>query len=320
METPKHRILVSDPLGREGLELLEAQGDVRLDVRPGMDRPTLLEAVAGADALVVRSATRADAEVVAAGKSLRVIGRAGIGVDNIDRAAAAARGIVVVNTPGANATATAEHTLAMLLAACRRIPAAHASVAAGEWRRADFVGVELSGRTLGVVGFGRIGRMVAERARAFGMQIVAYDPYVTAEAGAAAGAAMMDLEALLDAADVVTLHTIASPETHHLIDAAALARMKRGAILVNCARGSLVHAEALAEALRSGALRAAAIDVYEVEPPVGNPLIGLPGVVHVPHLGASTEEAQTAVSTEVARSVLAVLRGEPADGVVPPPA
>lgn len=314
-----HRILVSDPLGREGLDLLAAQDDVTLDARSGLDRAALLVAVAGADALVVRSATRADAEVIAAGARLRVIGRAGIGVDNIDRAAAAARGIVVVNTPGANATATAEHTMALMLAACRHIPAAHASVAAGEWRRADFVGVELAGKTLGVVGFGRIGRMVAERARAFGMRIVAHDPYVTAEAGAAAGATMRELGALLEEADVVTLHTIASPETHHLVDAVALARMKRGAILVNCARGSLVDAAALAEALRGGALRAAALDVYEVEPPVGNPLVGLPNVVHVPHLGASTQEAQTAVSTDVARSVLAVLRGEPADGVVPPP-
>ena len=312
-------ILISDPLGQEGLDLLAAAGDVRFTLQPGLGRPDLLAAVAGADALIVRSATRADAEVIAAGAKLKVIGRAGIGVDNIDRVAAAARGIVVVNAPMANATATAEHTLAMMLAACRQIPAAHASVAAGEWRRADFVGVELSGRTLGVVGFGRIGRMVAERARAFGMRIVAYDPYVTAEAGAAAGATMLALDALLSQADVITLHTIASPETYHLIDEAAIARMKPGAILVNCARGTLVDAAALARGLARGALRAAAVDVYEAEPPVGNPLIGLPGVVHVPHLGASTEEAQRAVSTDVVASVLAVLRGQPAEGVVPPP-
>lgn len=315
----RYRILVSDTLGQAGLDRLEAAEDADWRMEPGLAPEALRAAVAEIDGLIVRSGTTADAALVAAAPRLRVIGRAGTGVDNIDLAAAAEAGVTVVNTPTANSQATAEHTLAMMLAVSRHIAPAHASLKAGEWRRADFVGQELGGKALGVVGFGRIGRLVAERARAFGMRILAHDPYVDDAAGRAAGAdEMLGLDELFARADYITLHTAVTPETRGLVGAERLARVKEGAILVNCARGPLVDEAALAEALDRGPLARAALDVYEEEPPDGSPLIGRPDVLHVPHLGASTVEAQRAVATLVVDDVLRVLRGEAPDSPVRP--
>jgi len=304
------RILVADRLGETGLERLARAEDAVCDVRTGLDRPALLELIPDYDALVVRSDTRVDAELIAAGRCLRVIGRAGIGVDNIDVAAATARGVVVMNTPEANAIAAAEHTLMLMLAASRHAVAAHLSLAGGEWARSRFAGVELNRKTLGLVGFGRIARLVAARAQAFNMQVLAYDPYVSEEVGRELGVTLVDFEDLLAQADYVSLHAVASPETEQLIDAAAIARMKPGAIVLNAARGRLVDEAALAEALRAGRVRAAGVDVYgEEPPPPGHPLVGLAGVVHTPHLAASTIEAQADVAAQIADQVLEALRG-----------
>lgn len=311
------RILVADPLGAAGVARLREAG-AAVEMPGAMAREALLAAIGGYDALIVRSATRADADVLAAGRPrLRVVARAGAGVDNIDVAAAKALGIAVLNTPGANSIAAAELALGLMLAAVRHIPAAHASLARGEWRRADFGGTELYGKTLGLIGFGRIARLVAARAAAFGMAIATHDPFVTPEAAAAAGARWLDLPALLAESDVVSLHAALTDATRHVIDAAALARMKPTAVLVNAARGGLVDEAALAAALDAGALRAAAVDVYGAEPPpAGHPLLARPDVVHTPHLGASTAEAQANVSLEAADGVLAVLRGERPDGLL----
>lgn len=311
------RILVADPLGAAGLSRLRDAG-AAVDMPGAMARDALLAAIGNYDALVVRSATRADADVLAAGRPrLRVVARAGAGVDNIDVAAAKRLGIAVLNTPGANSIAAAEMALGLMLSAVRHIPAAHASLLRGEWRRADFGGTELCGKTLGLVGFGRIARLVAARAQAFGMAIVTFDPFVDDGAAAAAGARRVDLPTLLAESDVISLHAALTDATRHVIDAAALARMKPTAVLVNAARGGLVDEAALAAALDAGTLRAAAVDVYGAEPPpAGHPLLGRPDVVHTPHLGASTAEAQANVSLEAADGVLAVLRGERPDGLL----
>lgn len=310
------RVLVSDKLNQAGLDRLEEAPGVSWEMQTEWSPEELAQRIGEYDALIVRSGTQVTAELIAAAPKLSAIARAGVGVDNIDLEAAAARGIPVMNSPTANSITTAEQTLCLMLAVSRHTAPAHASVAAGEWRRGDFVGRQLHGKALGVVGFGTIGRLVAERARAFGLSILAFDPYVNAEAGAALGAEMVDLATLLRKSDYVTLHAVVTDETKHMIDAAALATMKPSAVLVNVARGALVDSAALAAALSSGGLAAAAIDVYETEPPLGNPLIGLPNVLHTPHLGASTKEAQEAVATQAVDAVLGVLRGEAPQFVV----
>jgi D-3-phosphoglycerate dehydrogenase / 2-oxoglutarate reductase len=303
------RILVSDRLGDAGLERLAEAGDVYFDHRPGLDRSQLLNDIVDYDALIVRSSTKVDAEVLAAGVRLKVVGRAGIGVDNIDVREATLRGIIVMNTPQANAIATAEQAICHMLAVSRHTATAHASLLAGEWRRGDFVGHQLYRRKLGIVGFGRIGRLVASRAQSLGMEVWAHDPFVSEDVARELGVALVDLDELLAESDYITLHTVITPETESLINAESLARMKPEAVLINTARGRLVDEHALADALRSGRLRAAAVDVYSAEPPSGNPLIGLPNVLHTPHLGASTVEAQRDVATQIVDQVLAALRG-----------
>lgn len=275
-----------------------------------MSKDELIAILPAYDALIVRSDTKADAEVLAAGSKLRVIGRAGVGIDNIDVVAASQRGIIVMNTPTSNNIAAAEQDMALMLTASRFTVPAHNSLANGRWDRAQYVGYELYGKTLGVIGFGRIGRLVTERAQAFGMEVIAYDPYVSEEVGQGLGVTLVDLEDLFSAADYITLHTAYTPETDKIINAAAIAQMKDSVIIVNGARGKLIDEQALAEALKNGKVRAVGVDVYSSEPPQNNPLIGLPNVVHTPHLGASTKEAQREVARNMVAQVLDALHGK----------
>ena len=275
-----------------------------------MEREAFLAALPGHHALIVRSGTRVDSEALARAVGLKVVGRAGVGLDNIDLEAATERGVLVMNTPGANATATAEHTWALLLALCRQVPAADASVRRGEWERKRFVGFQLAGKTLGVIGLGRVGRLVAARGRGFGMQAIGCDPYLSADAAAEIGVELADLDRVLAEADVVTLHVPLTEETRGLIGADAIDRMKPGALLVNAARGGLVDEGAVANALAAGRLAGAAFDVYADEPPAGSPLLAAPNVVLTPHLAASTGEAQRDVSVQIAEQVVAALREE----------
>lgn len=304
-----YRILVSDKLGAAGLELLDQAADVQYDLKPTMSKSEFLHIIPGYEALIVRSGTAVDEDVLAAGTHLRVVGRAGVGIDNIDVDAASRRGIIITNTPTANNIATAEQALGLMIAVSRHTVPAHISVSAGEWERSRYMGSELYGKTLGLIGFGRIGRLVAERAQAFGMEVVAYDPFISEAVGRELGVTLLDLEDLLPQADYISLHTAYTTETDKIIDAAAIAQMKDGVILVNGARGKLIDEVALAEALRRGKVRAAAVDVYSSEPPLDNPLIGLPNVLHTPHLGASTHEAQKEVSAQIVAQVLDALRG-----------
>jgi D-3-phosphoglycerate dehydrogenase len=306
---PRFRILVADRLGAAGLEQLQQAEDVSYDVNLGLTKDELIAIVGEYDALLIRSDTRIDADVLAAAGRLRVIGRAGMGVDNVDLTEATARGIVVLNTPTANSIATAELTMALLLAVARHVAAAHASLAAGEWRRSDFVGAELFGKTLGIIGFGNVGQLVAARASAFGMEVIAYDPRATEEEARTLDVLLMDLEETLVAADYLTLHAPLTPETREMINEQSISQMKDGAVLINVARGGLVDEAALHSALSSGKLRAAALDVFQSEPPQDSPLVGLPNVLHTPHLGASTSESQREVALQIARQVLDALRG-----------
>lgn len=309
------RVLVSEPLAQEGLEILSRH--VEVDYRPRLAAAELLEAVRECDGLVVRSATQVTAEVIEAAPRLRVIGRAGVGVNNIDLDAATARGIVVLNVPDGNTIAACEHTLGMMLALARNIPQAAAELRQGRWERTRFTGVELYGKTLGVVGFGRIGSEVARRALTFGMKVVAYDPFAVPEHAAKLGVRLASLEEVLSEADFLTIHAPLTAETRDLIGARELALMKRGARLVNCARGGIVNEEALLEALRGGHLAGAALDVFSKEPvPPDHPLLALPNVVATPHLGASTVEAQVVCAVQVAEEVVRSLKGLPVRNAV----
>ena len=304
------RILVAEPLAAEGVALLRAQHDV--DDRPGLPRDELLAALPDYDALVVRSQVQVDAEAITAGTRLQVIGRAGVGVDNVDLDAATRAGITVVNAPTGNTIAAAEHTLALLYAVARRIAAADASVRRGEWKRAEFTGNELRGRTLGIIGLGKIGQAIAARAVAMEMTVLASDPFVTAEQAAHHGVELVSFETILERSDVITVHVPMTRATRGLIGRDQLARMKPGAILLNVARGGVVDEAAVAAALRDGHLGGAGIDVFEQEPPTGSPLLNAPNTVLTPHLGASTAEAQVAVAEEIADQVLDVLAGRSA--------
>jgi D-3-phosphoglycerate dehydrogenase len=305
-----YKILISDKLGQAGLDRLAEITDASYDMITGMSKEELLATIPEYDALIIRSDTRADADVLAAGTKLKVVGRAGMGVDNIDVKAATMRGIIVMNTPGANSIATAEQTMALMLAASRHTATAHASLAAGEWKRSQFTGVQLYRKVLGVIGFGRIGRLVAKRAQAFGMDVVAYDPYVSEEIGRELGVTLVDMDDLLAQSDYITLHTALVPETAKMINADSIKQMKDGVIIVNAARGKLIDDAALAAALQSGKVKAAGLDVFTSEPPAAdNPLIGLPNVVHTPHVAASTVEAQRDVATQIVDQVLEALRG-----------
>jgi len=313
------RVLVTDPLAPEGAAILKEAG---LDVleRPGLEPDQLRQALADCDALIVRSGTKVTADALADADRLKVIGRAGAGVDNIDLDAATRRGIVVMNTPGGNTVSACELTLAMMLALARRLPQADRRVKAGQWPRKEFLGNELLGKRLGIVGLGRIGTEVARRARAFGMHVAACDPYVTAERAHRLEVKLLELDELLATSDVVTIHTPRSSDTAGLIDAAALGRVKQGVLLINCARGGIVDEAALADALRSGKVAGAALDVFEAEPPADSPLLAFDQVIATPHVGATTIEAQTNVAVQIAHQVAAALRGEPPRNAVNAPA
>ncbi|HEV7603726.1 MAG TPA: phosphoglycerate dehydrogenase, partial [Candidatus Limnocylindrales bacterium] len=304
------RVLVAETVANEGIELLRAQHEV--DERSGLSRDELCSIIAGYDALVVRSQVQVDAELIAAGTRLAVIGRAGVGVDNVDLDAATRAGIVVVNAPTGNTIAAAEHTLALLYAVARRIAPADASIRRGEWKRSEFTGLELRGRTLGIVGLGKIGQAIAVRARAMEMTVLGVDPYITTEGAANHGVELVEFDAMLARADVVTVHVPLTRATRGLIGRAAIAKLKPGSIVLNVARGGVVDEAAVADALRSGHLAGAGIDVFEHEPPTGSPLLDAPNALLTPHLGASTAEAQVLVSEEVAVQVLDVLAGRSA--------
>lgn len=301
------RILVTEKIAPEGLATLQAAAEV--DVRLNLDKAALNDAIRDYDALVVRSATKVTADVIAAGERLRVIGRAGTGVDNIDVEAATRKGIIVVNAPASNNVAVAELAVGLLLDLARQITQSHQSVQATKWERSKFMGWEVRGKTLGLVGLGRIGSEVARRARGLEMHILAYDPVVSFDRAAQIGVEIVPLEELLARSDVVSIHVPLIDSTRNLFDAARISQMKRGAYLINASRGGIVDENALLAALESNHLGGAATDVYNAEPPTGNVLIGHPKVITTPHIGASTEEAQMQTGTDVAEGVLAALSG-----------
>ncbi|WJR32218.1 phosphoglycerate dehydrogenase [Mycobacteroides immunogenum] len=301
-------VLIADKLAQSTVEALGDGVEVRwVD---GPDRPALLAAVPDADALLVRSATTVDAEVLAAGTKLKIVARAGVGLDNVDVKAATARGVLVVNAPTSNIHSAAEHAVTLLLSTARQIPAADASLKAHTWKRSSFNGTEIFGKTVGVVGLGRIGQLFAQRLAAFGTHIVAYDPYVSAARAAQLGIELLTLDELLGRADFISVHLPKTPETAGLIGKDALAKTKPGVIIVNAARGGLIDEAALADAIRSGHVRGAGLDVFATEPCTDSPLFELDQVVVTPHLGASTSEAQDRAGTDVAASVKLALAGE----------
>ena len=304
------RVLVSEEISDKGLDLLREAGH-EVDVQIGLDEAGLAAAIVGAQAIIIRSATTVSAELLSAGTDLKIVGRAGIGLDNVDVDAATERNVLVANAPFSNAITAAEHTMAMLWAQARNIAHAHAALVEGRWERSKWNGVELAEKTLGIVGLGRIGGLVAARARAFDMEIIAFDPYVAPERAAGMGIELVDLETLIGTSDFVTLHLARTPDTMNLINAELLAKAKPGLRLVNVARGGIIDEAALAEAISNGPVGGAAIDVFAEEPTVVSPLFTLPEVTVTPHLGASTVEAQLKAGVQVAEQVVLALAGEP---------
>lgn len=301
------KVLIADPLGKKGLAVFKKETDITIDERPGLKAEELKKIAGDYDAIIVRSGTRLTKEIIDAAKKLRVIGRAGVGVDNVDLEAATKRGIIVMNTPEGNTISTAEHTFSMLLSLARNIPQAAVSVKGGEWKRHDFLGAEIHQKVLGVVGFGRIGREVAKRASAFGMRVVVYDPFISKEAAKEMPVEFLELKVLLKRADFITVHTPLTTETKYLLNAENLKLCKKGVKIINCARGGIIQEEALYQAIKNGRVAGAALDVFEKEPPVDNPLLKLSQVICTPHLGAATQEAQENVSEEVAKQVVDAL-------------
>jgi D-3-phosphoglycerate dehydrogenase len=300
----RHRVLLSDSLGPEGLERLREQADLEVDARPGLSKDELCAVIKDYDALIVRSGTKVTAEVIGHADRLRVIGRAGIGVDNVDVDAATKRGIVVMNTPGGSNVTTAEHAIAMLMALARSIPQAAAAVRAGEWPRSRWLGTEVCNKVLGIVGLGNIGAIVAERALGLRMKVIAFDPFITPEAAARLRVELVTLDQLFARADFISIHTPLTAETRGLVGPDAIAKMKDGVRIINCARGGIVDETALAAAIEAGKVAGAALDVLETEPaPPGHPLLQLEQVICTPHLGASTGEAQVGVAVAIAKQV-----------------
>ena len=303
------RILVTEKIADRGLDRLRAAGH-EVDVQLDATAETLPDLVAGAAALIIRSATQVTAEVLAAGRDLVVVGRAGIGLDNVDVPAATAQGVMVVNAPQSNTLSAAEHTMALLLAQARNVPQAHAALVDGRWERSRWEGVELSDKVLGIIGLGRIGTLVAQRAQSFGMRLVGYDPFVSPERARQINVTLLDLDELLGVADFITIHVAKTPETTGLLNAERLAAAKPGLRIINVARGGIVDEAALADAIRSGHLGGAALDVFDREPTTESPLFGLDNVVVTPHLGASTREAQDKAGETIAEMVELALGGD----------
>jgi D-3-phosphoglycerate dehydrogenase len=296
------RVLIADKLSPAAVRIFEERG-VQADLRPGLSKEELLDIIADYDGLAVRSSTKADKALIGAAKNLKVIGRAGIGVDNVDVPAATAAGVVVMNTPFGNAITTAEHAIAMMFALARQLPAADASTQAGKWEKNRFMGVELYGKTLGLVGCGNIGGIVADRANGLKMKPIAYDPFLSPERAVELGVEKVELEELLARADIITLHTPLTDKTRNILSREALAKTRKGVMVINCARGGLVDEAALREALESGQVAGAAFDVFTTEPATDNALFGAPNFVATPHLGASTLEAQENVALQVAEQM-----------------
>ncbi len=301
------KVLVSDPLSHVGVQLFQETPGIDVDVQTGLSPRALKKIIHNYDGLVIRSATRVTADILTSAHRLRVIGRAGIGLDNVDIPEASRRGIIIMNTPEGNTITTAEHTIAMMMAASRNIPQATASMKAGKWEKKVFKGRELFNKTLGLIGAGHIGRIVAERARGMKMKVIVFDPYLKPETVEKLDLEPVSLDELLARADYVTLHTPKTDETTDMINRDALLKMKEGTILINCARGGIVNEEAVCEALESGRLAGAAFDVFTTEPPAGNRLMKLDNFICTPHLGASTREAQDNVAKEVAEQIIACL-------------
>ena len=299
------KILVADPVSDTGLQVFHAEKNQFLvEVKTKLSPEELKKAVTDVDAIVVRSETQISADILAAAKKVKIVGRAGVGVDNIDIAAASKQGVVVVNVPGGNTISAAEHTMALLLSMARNVPQANASVKAGEWKRSQFVGTELLGKTLGLIGLGRIGREVAKRCQSFGMNVIGYDPFASEEYAKTFQITLATLEEIYKKADYISVHVPLNDSTRNLFNAQTLAKLKPGVRLINCARGGIINEKDLAEAIKSGHVKGAALDVYEQEPPAkDNPLFGLPNVILTPHLGASTEEAQVKVAQELAETL-----------------
>jgi D-3-phosphoglycerate dehydrogenase len=302
MTAPK--VLISDALSPAAVQIFKDRG-IEVDFQPalGKDKEKLAEIIGNYDGLAIRSATKVSAKILEKAKNLKVIGRAGIGVDNVDIPAATARGIIVMNTPFGNSITTAEHAISLMLALARQIPEADSSTRAGKWEKNKFMGVEIFSKTLGIIGCGNIGSIVADRAIGLRMKVIAYDPFLSEERARDLGVEKVDLETLFKRADFITLHTPLTEKTKNIIDAASLKKMKKGVRIINCARGGLVDEAAIAEALKSGQVAGAAFDVFVTEPATESPLFGLPNVVCTPHLGAATSEAQENVALQVAEQM-----------------
>ncbi len=303
------KVLVVEPIAEAGIEILKKAGN-SVDIQLGLADAALKKALKKVEALIVRSGTQVTAELMAAGENLKVVGRAGVGVDNVDINAATELGIMVVNTPEANILSAAEHTMGLILAQARNIPQAHADLKAGSWERNRYSGVELSGKVLGILGLGRVGQMVAYRAQAFGMKVIACDPYVSLERAKQIEVEMLSLPELVARADFLTLHLVSTPETRGMIDAEVLQMAKPGLRLINVSRGEIIDEDALVEAIASQRISGAALDVFANEPPLGSELLKLDEVVATPHLGATTAEAQDRVGITVAEQVAMALAGE----------
>jgi len=307
MTAPK--ILIADSISQRGIDELSREGALDITIKPGLSETDLIEIIPEFSAIVVRSQAKVTADVLNAGGKLRVVGRAGVGVDNVDVEAATQRGVLVLNAPGGNTVSTAEHAFSLLLSVARKIPQADATLRAGKWDRKNLEGVELYNKTLGVIGMGRIGSELSRRAIAFGMRVIAYDPYLSATRARSLQVELVDeLDDLLATSDFISLHTPLTPETRHILDAGRLQRTKRGVRIINCARGGLIDETALANALRDRHVAAAALDVFEIEPlPNDSSLRSTPNLILTPHLGASTAEAQESVGIEIAQSIRAAL-------------
>ena len=298
------RILVSDPLSKRGLDILERANNLTYDLKPGLSLEELKKIIPEYDGIIIRSETKLKEDLIEAGKRLKVIGRAGIGLDNVDLPAATRKGVVVMNTPQENAIAAAEHTIAMILSISRKIPQATASMKAGKWEKKKFTGVELYNKTLGLIGIRVIGTIVADRARGLKMKVIGYDPYLSKEVAGKKGVDLVSLDELLGRSDFISVHTPLTDETRNLIDKRAFPKMRKGVILVNCARGGIINEKDLYYAIQGGKVAGAALDVFEKEPAVGNPLLELEAVISTPHLGAATEEAQENVSIAISQQIV----------------
>lgn len=302
------KVLVSDPLSREGMAILEETEGIEAVEKTGLSEDELVEEIKDYQGLIVRSGTKVTKRIIEAAANLKVIGRAGSGVDNIDVGAAALRQIVVMNVPGGNTIAVVELTMGLLICLARDIPAANASLKGGKWERKAFKGGELYGKTLGIIGLGWIGSGMAQRAKVFGMNVIAYDPYRQEDEAESVGATLVSLDKIYEDSDYITIHTPKSKETTHLIGQAEISKMKDGVRIINCARGGIIDEEALIDGLKSGKVASCALDVYETEPPFGSSLLEMPNCITLPHIGAQTEEAQVRVAVEMAKQIVDFLK------------